>query len=382
MWHGHSAISRGKLKLPNIRKILGRVRDRLGGDAEGIGRSDEVPFTPFEHAGLSVRCHVEWPGEGSALRNAWEKLLGAVPNTTVFQSPTWQAAGWTATHPVARLRVLTIERNGELLGVVPLCLTDKRGLVSPSPAVSDYLEPPLEPDAAEDCLAAVLAFLAAHWDRTVVELTFHNVRESASIRGTLPALAERAGFTCDQKVVEHAPAIALPKTFEAYLGQLDAHQRKELRRKLNNAQTKGPAELVACPVAKAQPSLHRVLDWMEAGPSEKAQAVRQFVRPLMESAGLGLMREGRMELLMLRIESQPAAGLIQFPSAAGPMLYNIGYDARLKQWSPGVVATALAIRRAIEHGHSTYDLLRGREEHKYRLAAVDRALYRLTLKRL
>jgi CelD/BcsL family acetyltransferase involved in cellulose biosynthesis len=367
--------------LPNIRKILSRVRDRLAGDAEGIGRNDDVPFEPFAHEGQCVRCHVEWPVEGSALRESWEKLLGQVSEATVFQSPTWQPAAWAATHPVARLRVLTIERKSELLGVVPLCLTDKRGLVSPSPAVSDYLEPPLEPGTAEDCLAAALAFLAAHWDRTVVELTFHNVRESASIRRTLPALAERAGFAFEEKLVEHAPAIALPKTWVAYLGQLDAHQRKELRRKLNNAIAKGAAELVPCPIAEAHASLHRVLDWMEASGGEKAAAVRQFVRPLMESAGLALMREGRMELLMLRIEGQPAAGLIQFPSPTGPMLYNIGYDAQLKQWSPGVVATASAIRRAIEHGHSTYDLLRGREEHKYRLGGADRPLYRLTLRR-
>jgi CelD/BcsL family acetyltransferase involved in cellulose biosynthesis len=367
--------------VSNIRKILGRVRDRLAGDAGGIGRRDEASFEPFAYAGLRVHCHSAWPGEGSALREAWEKLLARAPDATVFQSPTWQAAGWAATHPVARLRLLSIARKDDLLGIVPLCLTDKRGLVSPSPAVSDYLEPPLHPDASEDCLVAALAFLVKHWDRTVVEVTFHNVGESALIRQTLPAVAERAGFSCEEKVVEHAPAIALPKTWEAYLGQLDAHQRKELRRKLNNAAGKGAAELVSCPITEANASLHRVLDCMEASGGEKSEAVREFVRPLMESAGMALMREGRMELLMLRIEGQPAAGLIQFPSRAGPMLYNIGYDARLKQWSPGVVATALAIRRAIEQGHSTYDLLRGREEHKYRLGAVDRALYRLTLRR-
>jgi CelD/BcsL family acetyltransferase involved in cellulose biosynthesis len=367
--------------VAKLRNIFGRVRDALSGDAEGIGRGDEVPFAPFEHAGLTVRCRVQWPGEGSALRETWEKLLRRVPGATVFQSPTWQSAGWAATHPIARLRVLTIERGDELLGVVPLCLTDKRGLVSPSPAVSDYLEPPLQASATEDCLTAALAFLAAHWDRSVTEVTFHNVRESASIWQMLPAVAERAGFTCEEKVVEHAPAIALPRTWEDYLGQLDAHQRKELRRKLKNAVGDGAAELVTSPLVDAPAFLRRTLDWMEAGGGEKAAAVREFVRPLMESAGIALMREGRMELLTLRIEGQPAAGLIQFPAPTGPMLYNIGYDARLKQWSPGVVATALAICRAIEQGQSTYDLLRGREEHKYRMGGVDRALHRLTLKR-
>ena len=64
------------------------------------------------------------------------------------------------------------------------------------------------------------------------------------------------------------------------------------------------------------------------------------------------------------------------------MLYNLGYDPAAKPWSPGVVATAMAIRRAIEQGCAVYDLLRGREAFKYRLGARDRAIYRMTLKKI
>jgi CelD/BcsL family acetyltransferase involved in cellulose biosynthesis len=88
-----------------------------------------------------------------------------------------------------------------------------------------------------------------------------------------------------------------------------------------------------------------------------------------------------MELLTLSIEGRPAGCLIQFPTPAGVMLYNSGHDPALREWSPGVVALAMAIREAIARGAKTYDLLRGREPYKYRLGAVDRPLYRVTLRR-
>jgi CelD/BcsL family acetyltransferase involved in cellulose biosynthesis len=88
-----------------------------------------------------------------------------------------------------------------------------------------------------------------------------------------------------------------------------------------------------------------------------------------------------MEVLMLRVLGEPVCGLLQFRGKDGPMLYNLGYDSRKKEWSPGIVATAMAIRRAIAQGFGVYDLLRGREQFKYRLGAKDRPLYKVTLKK-
>jgi CelD/BcsL family acetyltransferase involved in cellulose biosynthesis len=371
--------------LAALRNILGRLRGALDGPPRGIGRADEVGFEPFESQGLVVHCHTDWPSEISNLKSqipnlhsAWLSLLSRVPDATTFQSPTWQRAGWIATHPVARLRILTLHRGEELVGVIPLCLTDKRNFVSPSPAVSDYLEPLLLPEAAEPCLRATLAFIAAQWDRTLVEVTFHNVRDSAPLRRILPPIAESAGFACEQVEVEQAPVISLPPTWDQYLDQLDAHERKEMRRKLKKAEEKGHAELVSTP---ARESLVRLLTWMESVGGEKGDAVKQFVRPLIEAGGAALLSEGRMELLTLHILGQPIASLLQFPARDGPMLYNLGYDDAKRDWSPGVVATAMAIRRAIAQGATTYDLLRGREPFKYRLGGRDRPVYRLTLRK-
>ncbi len=64
------------------------------------------------------------------------------------------------------------------------------------------------------------------------------------------------------------------------------------------------------------------------------------------------------------------------------MLYNMGWDAKWREWSPGIVAVGMAIRRAIEAGFKNYDLLRGREPYKYELGAVDHPLYKITLRKI
>jgi CelD/BcsL family acetyltransferase involved in cellulose biosynthesis len=92
-----------------------------------------------------------------------------------------------------------------------------------------------------------------------------------------------------------------------------------------------------------------------------------------------MIRRRRLDLLTLKINGQPAACLLQFPSPTGPMLYNCGFDVAQKEWSPGVVAVALAIQQAIAQGAGEYDLLRGREGYKYKLGGVDRAVYKVML---
>jgi CelD/BcsL family acetyltransferase involved in cellulose biosynthesis len=41
----------------------------------------------------------------------------------------------------------------------------------------------------------------------------------------------------------------------------------------------------------------------------------------------------------------------------------------------------LALKEAIEHGASVFDLLRGREDYKYKLGAVDDPLFRISVHR-
>jgi CelD/BcsL family acetyltransferase involved in cellulose biosynthesis len=352
---------------------LGNIFRRLQG-ATGLTRPDDAPFEPFEAQGLIVCCHTSWPSEAGLLRT-WEELLTLAPDATAFQSPTWQRAAWQTTGNGAGLRLITVHRGEALAAVAPMSLNAAGGVVSIGAGVSDYLEPVAQPLAT--CVQAMLTFVASQWDRRLVEVTFHNVREASAFRATLAALAEPAGFALEQKIVEHAPVIELPASWEAYLASLDPHERKELRRKLNKAETKGAAEWVRA----AEDALDRALALMQATGGDKAAAIQNYVRPLLLAVGPAMIGSRQLELWELKILGVPACALLQFRHRDGPMLYNIGHDPAMKAWSPGVVAVAMAIRDAIASGSKNYDLLRGREAYKYKLGGVDRPLFKLTLKR-
>lgn len=355
-----------------LRRLLANLH--RAGD---LSRPDSIPFEPFEFNGLILRCLAAFPADLRTLQ-AWNQLSLHLPTATPFHSPAWQIAGWSAGHILGRIRFLTVDRAGQLLAVLPLCLNPKGGLHSPGASICDYLDPLMVPEHESACWRAILAFVEAQWDRKMVEFTLHNNRESAPCRTILPALADAAGFSFEETIVEHAPAIRLPGTWELYLDSLEGHERKELRRKINKAETKGEAKLVRTDDAAM---LDRVLATIESAGGEKGAAVSGYVRPLLQVVAPSLMADGRLELWTLMILNQPACYLIQLTSVDGPMLYNLGYESAMKEWSPGVVAVGMSIRNAIAAGAKVFDLLRGREPYKHKLGGVDRPLYKLTMRR-
>jgi CelD/BcsL family acetyltransferase involved in cellulose biosynthesis len=106
------------------------------------------------------------------------------------------------------------------------------------------------------------------------------------------------------------------------------------------------------------------------------------LRPLLERAAPPLIARGQLWLDTLYLNDQPAACTLQFPHPTGPQLYNCGFDAAKREYSPGVVLTAEILRHAIESGANTFDLLRGQEPYKYKLGARDIPLWMITLTRV
>lgn len=363
-----------------LTSLKGAYWNLLDGGGQ-LGRADNAPLEPLESNGLRAACHMTWPQDADLLAR-WDDLSRAAPGGNAFVSPHWQRCVWELGYPSARPRCITVHHGQSLLAVLPLALKPDGALETLGAPVSDYLDPLMSGDAQEECWRIILSLLQKSWDRRIHSLCLHNVREAAPSRTLLPGLALRGGFAFEEQMVEHAPCLRLPGAWDDFLATLDAHERKETRRKMNKAETKGMAQLVRCAEEQEVPAaIETCLRLMEAAPGEKGEAVKKTLRPLLELAAPEMIRRGRLDLLTLIVDGGPAACLLQFPSPTGPMLYNCGFDAGKKEWSPGVVAVAMAIRQAIASGASEYDMLRGREPYKYKLGATDRALYKITLRK-
>ncbi len=362
--------------------LKGAIKSLFAGELR-IGRGGGHPFDPLESNGIVATCARTFPADRAFLAE-WDALADSSKSATPFACSTWQrgvAAQFVASD---KFRLITVRRETRLLAVLPLQIAAGGYLETPGTGVSDYIDPLVIEDAAlaQEAWRAILSLLAKLWDHSVSGLVLQNVSAPSATRTLLPRLVEQAGFTFEETSNEPSVQITLPKTFEEYWETLDGHERRESRRRLRKAETQGNARLVsAADQADLSAWVVKGLDFLEAHGGDKAEDVRKYLRPFMMRVGADMIREGRMSLRFLMVNDTPAACVFSFRSPAGPMIYNVGFDPAQKQWSPGTVSSAIAIREAIEGGFPTFDFLRGTEDYKYRLGAKDVPLYRLILKR-
>jgi CelD/BcsL family acetyltransferase involved in cellulose biosynthesis len=364
--------------------IVVSFSDKLKGAWKHLfGEGFDRCFEPLEAGGLRAVCHHDFPND-PALLAAWEQLRLDAPAATGFHSPLWQKAVYETLGKPGRLRLLVVWKDSQLVAVLPMHVRDDGLLETLAPGVTDYLDPLVHPEHETDAWRVLLKLLAKLRGGKWRNVTLHNVRDEASCRARLAELAREAGFELEAKVTEHCPCITLPRTWEQYLASLDGHERKETRRKVNKVMTRGGGRLVRCSADAGEiaATLAHTFVLMEQAPGEKGEAVRKTLRPLLERAAPAMIPGGQLWLTTLYVNDKPAAVTLQFPHAAGPLLYNCGFDSAQREWSPGVVLTAEIIRQAIESGARVFDLLRGQEPYKYKLGAVDRPLWMVSLRKV
>jgi CelD/BcsL family acetyltransferase involved in cellulose biosynthesis len=200
------------------------------------------------------------------------------------------------------------------------------------------------------------------------------------MRTILPSLGPKFGFQYQESLTTSAPYLDLPKTWDEYLAAIDSHERKEIKRKVRNAQTK--ANLQWRTHRKEEdllPALERALSAMRQSDAPKADFTDEVLVGFLNRLCPILARENNFYLQELVLENKPSAWLLALPSEGGPMIYNTAYDFTQKQWSPGIVAFALSIQDAIAAGAPVYNFLRGAEEYKDRLGAKEHQLLKIQL---
>jgi CelD/BcsL family acetyltransferase involved in cellulose biosynthesis len=362
-----------------VQRLQNRLKDAL---RRLVGRGFERFGQPSAFGDFQARCDETW--DLPFLGDAWNRLHASVETATTFQSHTWQQAVIQTLGKPGRLRLITVWKGpGALVAVVAMTMRDDGLLESLGAPVSDYLDPLIDPARERDVWPVLLKVLSELRSPKRPTVTLHNIRDAAPCRAILRELAPAEGFCLEEKQVEATPVLSLPTTWDGYLAALDPHERKETRRKLNKVQTKAQSRLVRCSPDPAEiaKTLSHTFALMEQAPGEKGHAIRTTIRPLLEKAAPPMIQSGQLWLTTLYLDNEPAAVSIEFPHATGPQLYNCGFDAAKKEWSPGVVLTCLIIQQAIESGSREFDLLRGREPYKYKLGAKDRPLWMITLRK-
>ena len=313
------------------------------------------------------------------LEPEWRALLPRAGVNKVFASPTWLRVWWDEFGGGRELILLSVRRDGELVGVAPLMREGDAIRFAGDTEICDYMD---FIAAAGEEEAVVVAVLRSLGEEPWGELVLWAVPEGSPTLRALQTAASGFGLSVSIETEDVCPRVDLPATWEEYLGTLDKKDRHELRRKLRKLSQGGAVNLeVIGEPAAVQGALEDFLRLYRISRTDKAAFMTDQMERFFRAIVAALAAEGRLELIFLTLGGVRTAAVLCFCEDGDQLLYNSGYDPAYAHLSVGLLSKALALQQAIDEGKRRFDFLRGREPYKYDLGARDAAVYRCTVRR-
>jgi CelD/BcsL family acetyltransferase involved in cellulose biosynthesis len=298
----------------------------------------------------------------------------------------WQTRGGGEWPAEASLAIVTARQNGRLVGVAPLFLADNHQgqpvlLLLGSIEISDYLDLIVRPPDLDGFVSELLAFLQSSvpgW----TALDLNNLLDDSPTLAALSQSAAASGWGFEQDILQQAPYIQLPGSWETYLAGIDKKQRHEIRRKMRRLEDSGLEFRLrfADDLARVEADADAFMALMAQDP-EKAAFLTPPMRTAMRIITRCALEKGCLQLVFLEIDGENAAAYLNFDYLDRVWIYNSGLDRRFLEYSPGWVLLAYLLQWATEQGRKEFDFMRGNEDYKYRFGAIDRHVVRVVIRR-
>jgi CelD/BcsL family acetyltransferase involved in cellulose biosynthesis len=324
---------------------------------------------------------IQTPERLHSVEHEWNPLLTQNAINEIFLTWQWQTTWWAAYKPGQLWVIAARDDSGALAGIAPWFCEAESQVIRPIGCVevTDYLDVIAHPDHREAFLRGVVDWMADKQD-CYSRINLCNNQDGSPTVEQLPRLFQERGFAVQVRTQEVCPIIELPGDFEAYIDKLDKKQRQEARRKLRRIEEDndikwyivGPehnlheeTEAFAALMAASHPEKKAFLD----NPQHMA-----FFRAMVPCAAAN----GWLQMAFLTVNGERAAAYLNFDYDNRIMVYNSGLlPQKFGAISPGIVLILNLIDHAIKDGRAEFDFLRGNEEYKYRLGAVDRPVYEI-----
>jgi CelD/BcsL family acetyltransferase involved in cellulose biosynthesis len=319
--------------------------------------------------------------ELSAYAESWDRLARGVP----FRSWAWMSHWWRhyASRDDARGRMrlfalCVFDRGDELAGVAPWYLETSAAqgrvlrFLGSGEVCPDYLSVLCAPGAEDRVGEALAKWLvgrsASHeedaWD--LLELAGVDAEDTAVAR--LAGHLAARGAAVHRRPGPNCWRIELPGDWRSYLAMLSRRHRGQIGRIERRLKDTGRAVLHTVERLEDLPRATEVLvdlhqrRWRARGlPGCFASArFTAFHRDLIPA----LLVAGQLQLHWVELDGRPVAAEYHMAGDGVIYAYQSGIDPQAVAESPGELAHALTVRRAIENGHRAIDFLRGDEPYK------------------
>jgi CelD/BcsL family acetyltransferase involved in cellulose biosynthesis len=317
------------------------------------------------------------------VRRDWTRLVLEDPAGTFFHQPAylklyWEEFGRTPEH----LLLAFAEDDGRQVGDAAFERSEGTLRFLGGTEVTDYQGPVGEPALRKPIAGALWGALMERDDWRDADL--RGLAEDDPWLGALRDEAERLGLAVqeDDDANGVAPRLALPPTWDAYLGALPSKLRHEIRRKAKKLEAEaGPFEVRTATEETLLPFLDRFVELHRTSDGPKGVFMVPGMEIFFRRLGEAFCAAGVFRLNLLEVAGELVAGTIGFSFARTSYLYNSAFDRGWGPLAPGMVLVGEDIRIAIEEGCTVFDLLKGDYPYKYRFGAVPRRVRRLTITR-
>ncbi|MBI5543921.1 MAG: GNAT family N-acetyltransferase [Deltaproteobacteria bacterium] len=300
--------------------------------------------------------------EFDAIREEWNELA-----STLFVRHEFLTAYLDSFEPGARLVVLTVRLNGQLVAGLPL-VEERTHLLgvplatlrAPANVHSNRFDLVCEPGSREKAVEALWTYLRERGGFDLLLL------RDIPPEGHARMLLERAASDgCGVAMRESwsTPHIPLGGGFEGVKADLTARFRANLRRRQRKLGARGQVQFECAPVAAAA-DLSRALAEgfaLEASGWKGRSGTAILRDPPAHRFYLRLASAfaptGELRLFFLRLDGRPVAFFYCLESARTLYLPKLAYDEALADCSPGHLLTGEVVRDACTRGLADFDFL-------------------------
>ncbi len=307
------------------------------------------------------------------LESDWRALYSAAHVHNPFWSYDWVSSCRATIGVRTTPYVLTLRRDGRLVGVAPLRVMRERGfrvLRFIGDRRSDYqgfLLSPGEPQL-EGLLLEELARRSGEWDLALL-------RQLNDERTGLEHASVPASLRARSSASTRAPYLRLPGDWAEFCKRGPPSVRRAIRAERKFLREGGTVERV---VGEGMAQHLEALADVEAR-SWKARRGRLYLQPgpiraLLREALERLGPRGEMEIWLARMDGRPVAFLLNFVTPEQVCFYLGAYDDHYRRYFPGGILHYRCLQRMWEAGLREYDLLSGEEPYKYDWASEARVL--------
>ena len=310
------------------------------------------------------------------METAWDELLSATTTGHVFFTPQWQTSWWQAFGSNSSLLLLAVQRDTEVVGIVPLMCNGQRMSFIGSSDVCDYMDFVIRSGQEVAVLSKLLDYLGP-MDWKSIDLQ-SLLPDSIALTHFAP-LARQRGYQVEITQEDVSPQLVLPTSWEEYLSLLARKDRHELKRKLRRLSRVKSRYYVVEDGERLTQDLQDFVRLFEQGKDDKKEFMTAQMSGFFKEMANAVEARGYLRLTFLEVEEKRVASTICFDCWDHLHLYNSGYDPGYASLSVGLLCKAFCIRDGILEGKKHFDFLRGAESYKYDLGGQDVPIYRCVI---